>query len=88
VDVAEILEAVTDELKKVQKRGIFGSFSETVCSRKSLYIPFELFCIKKICVFLVCLRLKKISLETFGLHCVRKGAVNLILLPSWAAVGI
>ena len=28
--VAEIQEAVTDELKKVQKRGIFGSFSETV----------------------------------------------------------
>jgi hypothetical protein len=29
-DVAEIQEAVTDELKKVPKRGIFGSFSETV----------------------------------------------------------
>jgi len=29
-DVAEIQEAITDELKKVQKRGIFGSFSETV----------------------------------------------------------
>jgi len=28
-DVAEIQEAVTDELKKVQK-GIFGSFSDTV----------------------------------------------------------
>jgi hypothetical protein len=25
-DVADIQEAVTDELKKVQKRGIFGSF--------------------------------------------------------------
>jgi hypothetical protein len=37
-DVAEIQEAVTDELKKVQKRGIFGSFSETVRRRKSLYI--------------------------------------------------
>jgi len=30
VDVAEIQEAITDELKKVQKRGIFGSFSESV----------------------------------------------------------
>jgi hypothetical protein len=29
-DVAEIQEAVTDELKKAQKRGILGSFSETV----------------------------------------------------------
>jgi hypothetical protein len=37
VDVAEIQEAVTDELKKAQKRGIFGSFSETVLPRKSLY---------------------------------------------------
>jgi len=35
-DVAEIQEAVTDELKKVQK-GIFGTFSYTVQQRKSLY---------------------------------------------------
>jgi hypothetical protein len=37
-DVAEIQEAVADELKKIQKRGIFGRFSETVWPRKSLYI--------------------------------------------------
>jgi hypothetical protein len=37
-DVAEIQEAVTDELKKTPKRGIFGSFSETARPRKSLYI--------------------------------------------------
>jgi len=37
-DVAEIQEAVNDELKKVQKRGIFGSFSEIVQLHKSLYI--------------------------------------------------
>jgi hypothetical protein len=37
-DVAEIQEAVTDELKKVQKIGIFGNFSETLRPRKSLYI--------------------------------------------------
>jgi histone-lysine N-methyltransferase SETMAR len=37
-DVAAIKEAVTDELKKVQKREIFGSFSETVRPRKTLYI--------------------------------------------------
>jgi hypothetical protein len=36
-DVAEIQEAVTDELKKV-KRGIFDSFSETARHRKSVYI--------------------------------------------------
>jgi len=37
-DVADIQEAVSDELKKVQKRGILGGFSETVRPRKSLYI--------------------------------------------------
>jgi len=42
VDVAEIQEAVTDELKKVQKRGNFGSFSENVRPRKRLYMPMEL----------------------------------------------
>jgi len=36
-DVAEIQEAITDELKKVQEE-IFGSFSETVRPRRSLYI--------------------------------------------------
>jgi len=34
-DVAEIQEAETDELKKVQKRGIFCRFSESVRPRKS-----------------------------------------------------
>jgi hypothetical protein len=37
-DVAEIQDAVTDELKKVQKEEFFGSFSATVRPRKSLYI--------------------------------------------------
>jgi hypothetical protein len=36
-DVAEIQEAENDEIKKVQKRGIFGSSSETVLPRKCLY---------------------------------------------------
>jgi len=35
-DVAEIREAVIDELKKVEKEEIFGSFSKTVRPRKSL----------------------------------------------------
>jgi hypothetical protein len=38
MDIAETKEAITDELKKVQKRGIFSSFSETVRPCKSLYI--------------------------------------------------
>jgi hypothetical protein len=37
-DVAEIKEAVTDKLKKFPKIGIFGSFSETVRQRQSLYV--------------------------------------------------
>ena len=50
-DVAEMQEAVTDELKKVQKKGIFGSFSETVRPLKRLYIcHWGLFRIKKICL--------------------------------------
>ena len=45
-DIAEIQEAVTDELKKVQK-GILGSFSETVRPRKSLCVcQWSLFLIK------------------------------------------
>jgi len=36
-DVAEIQTAVTDELKKVQTRGILGNFSETVRPRLILY---------------------------------------------------
>jgi hypothetical protein len=35
--VAEIQKAITDELKKVQKRGIFGSFAETVRKHKKRY---------------------------------------------------
>jgi len=46
-DVAEIQEAVTDELKKVQKRGIFGSFSETTPAQKLVYMPMELILNKK-----------------------------------------
>ena len=47
-DVDEIQEAVTDELKKAQKRGIFGRFSEIVRPRKNLW---SLFTVKKVCVF-------------------------------------
>jgi hypothetical protein len=37
-EVIDIQEAVTDELKKVQKEDFSGSFSETGRLRKSLYI--------------------------------------------------
>ena len=59
MDVAEIQEAINDELKKIQKEAFFGSFSETVRPRQSLYIYvsgayFQLR--KKLCVFLMCLQ--------------------------------
>ena len=70
VDVPEIQEAVTEELKKVQKRGIFGSFSETVRLRKSLYICQWglILSARKVCGF--DFFKKKNSLKTFGPHCV------------------
>ena len=64
VDVVEIQEAVTDELKKVQKRGIFGSFSEIV------YMPVELILNKKgmYLPHMSSTFLKKIIPKTFGPH--------------------
>jgi len=44
MDIAEIEEAVTDELKKVPKRAIFCSFSTM---QKPLYRPMELILNKK-----------------------------------------
>jgi hypothetical protein len=38
VDVAEIQDAVTDEFKKPEKRGIFGSFSEAVTAQKPVCV--------------------------------------------------
>jgi hypothetical protein len=65
-DVDEIREAVTDELKKVQREDFSAAFQK-LRPRKSLYIcHWSLFSIKKVCVF----DLKKISSKTFGPHCV------------------
>jgi hypothetical protein len=42
-DVAEIQEAVIDELKKVQKRGIFRQlFRNCTTAQKPVYMPMEL----------------------------------------------
>jgi len=55
-DVAEIQEAVTDELKRSKTRGNFGSFSEHVLPRKAyIYIcELGLLRIKKVCILLMC----------------------------------
>ena len=63
-NVAEIQEAVTDELKK-KKKGIFSSFSETVRPHNILYIcQCSLFWILKNHITL------KIIANTFGPYCV------------------
>ena len=66
--VVEIQEAVTDVLKRVQNEKAFQKLQPC----KSLCIcQLSLFWIKKVCVFLTCLRFKKkISSKTFGLHCI------------------
>jgi hypothetical protein len=72
VGVAEIQEAVTNELKKARKRKIFDSFSEIVQSHKAcIYANGAYLEIKKRNMSSTCvLDLKKISAETFGPHCV------------------
>jgi len=61
-DVAEIKEAVTDELKKVQKERFSAVFRNCTTAQKAVYMPVELILNKKnICVFRICLRFKKKS---------------------------
>jgi len=60
-DVAEIQEAVTDELKKISKN---------VRQRNSLYIgQFGLFWIKNVCVLHECSIFKMVSPNNFETHC-------------------
>jgi hypothetical protein len=73
-DVAEIQEAIIDELKKVQKEEFSAAFQKlyghaTACT----YANRAYFDLKKeVCVFLTCLQfLKKSVPKTFGPHCVR-----------------
>jgi hypothetical protein len=72
VDVAEIQEAVTDELKKVQKSNFQQLFRNCMTTQKPVYMQMELiFNKKKLCDHIMCLKLKKkISRKTFGPHCV------------------
>jgi len=68
-DVAETHEAVTDELKKIQKEEFSAAFQKLYDQRKSLYIcQLSVFWIKmKVCVFDF---KKKTGPKTFGPHCV------------------
>jgi len=72
VDVAEIQEAVADELKKVQKEEFSAAFQKLNDRAKAcINVIGAYFELKKVCVYLMCLRFfKKISPITFGPHCV------------------
>jgi len=56
-DVAEIQEAVTEELKKVQKDEFSAAFQKLYdCAKACIYASGAYFELKKVCVFLICLR--------------------------------
>jgi hypothetical protein len=71
VDVAEIQEAVTDELKKVQKEEFLAAFQKLYhCAKACIYANGAYFEFKKrYCLPHVSLIFKKISPTTFRLHC-------------------
>jgi hypothetical protein len=66
-DAAQIQEAITDELKMVQKREFLATFQELYgCTKACIYANGACFVFKKRCVY----DLKKISSKTFEPHCV------------------
>ena len=71
-DVDEIQEAVTDELKKVQKEEFSAAFQKLSDRAKAcIYANGVYFELKKtLLVFLICVRFLKISPKTFGPNCV------------------
>jgi len=70
-DVAEIQEAVTDELKKSQRGTFRQLFRNCTTAQKPVYMPMELILNKKsMCLPHVSSIFKKIIPKTFGLHCV------------------
>jgi hypothetical protein len=71
VDVAEIQEAVIDELKKFQKEEFSAAFQKVYDHAKvCIYANGAYFELKKLCLPHVSSIFKKISPETFGPHCV------------------
>jgi hypothetical protein len=64
-DIAEILEAVTAELKKFQKEGFSAAFQKLYDRAKACI--YAILNNKKACFFLVCLRFKKSVLKLLEL---------------------
>jgi len=71
-DVAEIQEAVTDDLKESKKRNFRQVFRNCTTAQNLLICQWSLFRMKNLRVFLTCLRFFKkiISPKTFEPHCV------------------
>jgi hypothetical protein len=70
-DVAEIQEAITDEINKLQKEEYSAALQKLHDLTKLVYLPIELTLnLKKLCLPHVSLNLKKISSKIFGQHCV------------------
>ena len=70
VHVAEIQEAITDKLKKVQTEEFLAAFQELYDRAKAcVYANGAYFEYKKVCLPHVYSIFKKISPKTFGLHC-------------------
>jgi len=71
-DVAEIQEAVTHELKKVQKEEFSAAFQKLYdCAKACIYSNGFYFNLKKsMCLPLMSSIFKEISPKTFGPHCV------------------
>jgi len=74
-DVTEMQEAVTDELKKVQKEEFSAAFQKLYDAQNPVYMPMEFELKKKVRVFLMRLRFLKIPVLKFldrtgycGLH--------------------
>ena len=75
MDVAEIQEAVSDELKKVQKEEFLAAFQKLYTPAKvCIYANGDYFELKK--KKYVSSIFKKISPETFGPHCVYTDVVR------------
>jgi len=69
-DVAEIQEAITDELKKAQKEEFSAAFQKLYdCPKACMFASGAYFEYKNVCLPHVYSIFKKISPKTFGLHC-------------------
>jgi len=72
-DVSEIQDAVTDELKTVQKDEFSAAFQNCTTAQKPVYMPMGIILNKKRFVSSCSgFDLKKISPTTFGPHCVSR----------------